>query len=131
MNNVAQVLGNHHLIFFSIMGVLIISLVIWQMPFFKQCLSDEKGGSGTRLSAFVLVLVIAFCEIFHTIKKQKFDTTHLLYILCAIGILFGVVKVAEIINLRNSCLHSGGKPQEPQQPAQKVETNVQVTTETN
>ena len=82
--------------------LLIIAFVaIWLMvrkwDFITSVLSDNGQGSATRTSGFILVMVVAFNELYTTIKTQKFDYQHLVAILISIGVLFGFIKIVDVI----------------------------------
>lgn len=110
----------HPEIFRYLPVIIIIGLIlgfIWkQWSFFKGVLSDgvpvtdkdgkivsDKDGnpifigSATRVIAFLFGLCIVMCEIYTTIKTEKFDYQHLIAILIAIGVLVGLVKFVDAL----------------------------------
>lgn len=94
--------------------VLIFNITKWK--FISACLSEGNSPSSTRLFGYLFTLTICLCELYTTLHTMKFDTTHLLYLLIAIGVLVGLIKSTEI----TSFLKGGNAPQ----------SNVSVTTKT-
>jgi len=89
--------------------LVIAFIAIWMLvkkwDFITSVLSDNGQGSATRTSGFVLIMVVAFNELYTTIKTQKFDYQHLVVILVSIGVLFGFIKVVDMVSI-----WKGGKP---------------------
>lgn len=75
-------------------AILIFNMAKWD--FIKACLSEGNNPSSTRLFAYMFTLTICLCELYTTLHTMKFDTTHLLYLLIAIGVLVGLIKSTEI-----------------------------------
>ena len=84
-----------------ILGVLIVALIVWQMPYLKECLLGADGkGSGGKLMGLMYVLTTCFCEVFHTMKKQEFDTVHLGYFIAGALLFYGVIKASDVLALK-------------------------------
>lgn len=81
-------------------AVLVIALNLIKWPFVAAALSDGTSPSSTRIGGYIFVNLVAFCELYHTIRADRFDTTHLLYILISIGVLFGFIKVSDLLAAR-------------------------------
>jgi len=69
--------------------------------FIKTCLSEGNTGSSMRLSGYMFVQLICVCELYHTVKIGSFDTTHLLYLLIAVGAMYGIIKAAQVLAFKN------------------------------
>ncbi len=106
-------------------GMIVLLVFLWEKwDFVSKALSDNGNPSATRLSGFIFVLVIAINETYTTLRTQKFDIEHLKWILIAIMVLFGMVKVAEIFSF------FGRQPASPLPPVvtQQTTTQEQSTT---
>jgi len=84
-----------------ILGALIVALIIWQMDFLKECMLGADGkGSGGKLMGLAYVLTTCFCEVFHVMKQQEFDTSHLLYFIGGALLFYGVIKASDVAALK-------------------------------
>lgn len=79
------------------LAILIFHIAKWD--FISRALSEGNNPSSTRLIAYLFALTVALNEIYTTLHTMKFDTTHLLYLLVAIGVLLGLVKSTEITSI--------------------------------
>lgn len=83
-------------------AILVIALNLIKWDFVSAALSENNSPSSMRLSGYLFVHLIAFCELWHTVKTEKFDTTHLQYLLVAVGVLFGLIKATQILGDKSS-----------------------------
>ena len=89
-------------------------LMVKKWDFVKEVLSEKDGrGSAFRVGGMVFILTVAFNELYTTVKTQVFLYSHLIAILCAIGVLWGFVKVADLLKLK----FGGGDAKTDKQPA--------------
>lgn len=110
-------------------ALFMVWLVVYKWPFIEGALSetDKNGkasGSATRISGIVLILVVAFCEMFTTLKTQEFKYDHLVALLFGIGCLFGFIKVVDLFSIWR-----GGKlPEAEKKDPPKVTTTTNTET---
>lgn len=96
--NLLQHIHGYHIIF-GIYAIVQLIFIFAKWDWIKEALSEKNAPSSMRLSGFMLVQLVIFCEVWHTMKTAKFDTTHLLYLLVSIGVLFGIIKVAQVMQM--------------------------------
>jgi uncharacterized membrane protein (DUF106 family) len=97
MNNL---FGSEHIhgfhIIFALFCIVRIIFIFGKWAWIKEALSEKGAPSSMRLSGYNIVELVCLCEFWHTMKSGAFDTTHLLYLLTAIGVLFGLIKMAQL-----------------------------------
>ena len=81
------------------MALLLIWLLWKKWDFVSGALSDGNVPSATRVAGMILTIMVAFNELYTTVKTQKFDYQHLVAILIGIGVLFGLVKAGDLISM--------------------------------
>lgn len=98
MTNYLQHLHGYHyvLLGYALLNVFIIFL---KWAFLSRALSEQGEPSSKRVGAFLLLHVLAFCELYDTMVNRRFDTTHLLYLLVTIGLCWGIATVPQIVSL--------------------------------
>ena len=106
-----------------VIAFIAIWLLVKKWGFIMSVLSDKGEGSATRTAGMIFVVVVAFNEVYTTLKTQAFNYQHLVAILIAIGVLFGFIKVVDLFSV-----WKGGKPTDtPEQVTPSVTTT--TTTE--
>lgn len=90
-----------HQIIFGIYALCQLVFVFGKWKWISQALCENNYPSSMRLSGFMLIQVVCLCEVWNTLKTQKFDTTHLLYLLVAVGALYGIIKAAQVLAFKN------------------------------
>lgn len=86
---------------YIILGVAfpVLLVFLWKKwDFVALACSDKGSPSATRICGFIFTLCVVINETFTTMRTQKFDTDHLHSLLIAIGVLFGIIKVTEIMS---------------------------------
>lgn len=84
---------------FALFAVSMLFFLVKKWDFISAALSDNGTPSATRTGGFILILVVAFNEVFTTMKTMVFDYQHLVALLVAIGVCWGFVKVVDIISI--------------------------------
>lgn len=104
--------GYHYVLFgYALFNVLVI-LIKWS--FLTKALSEQGEPSSKRVGAFLLLHVLAFCELYDTLVNRRFDTTHMLYLLVTIGLCWGIATIPQILSL----VRGGNAPAEPKEPTE-------------
>lgn len=96
MNNIH---GFH--IIFGIFCVVRLIFIFGKWKWLAIALSEKGAPSSMRLSGYNFVELICLCEFWHTMKSGVFDTTHLLYLLIAVGALFSIIKASQVLEFKN------------------------------
>lgn len=84
--------------------LFIIVALFMSRGFLEKALSekDAKGEdvpSHKRVIAFCFMLTVAFCELFHTFKQEKFDFQHLVAFLITMLLYSGIATVAQVMSI--------------------------------
>ena len=84
--------------------IVLISVVALYLgrKFLGDALSEKGGGpSSRRLIAFTVISCICICEIFHTLKQEKFDFQHLVFLGLIALMYSGLTNMDQIVALKN------------------------------
>ncbi|MBX2906153.1 MAG: hypothetical protein KF744_08955 [Taibaiella sp.] len=102
-----QLLHNVHgfHVIFGLFCVVRLVFIFGKWKWLSQALSEKGTPSSFRVSGYNLIELICLCEFWQTMKSGSFNTTHLLYILIAIGVLWGFIKTPDILQ----AIGRGGK----------------------
>ncbi len=100
MNNIFSHVHSYHLIF-AIYCIFNLIFIFKKWDFVSKALSDSGSPSALRLTGFLFANLICICEVFYTMRTGIFETRHLLYIAGTMLLLYGVIKMAEVIALKN------------------------------
>ena len=84
-------------IIFGIFCLVLLILLLRSKDFIIKALSEGDRPSSKRLGGFLLIIVVCFNETFTTLKTQKFDKDHLLFILIAIMLCWGIATMPQIL----------------------------------
>ena len=90
----------YHLIF-AIYCISNLVFIFGKWDFISKALSDTTGPSALRLTGFMFAMLICICEVFNTMKTGVFDKTHLLYIAATMLLVYGVIKMSEVLAFKN------------------------------
>jgi len=113
----------NYLIFaFIILCMLIVHIAKW--PFFQKALSDGDLPSSKRIGGYWLIIAVVLCEIYTTLRTQKLETAHLYAMLFTIGVLWGLITAAQMLDAYRG--RSGANPPASQPPAPTIQQNVIV-----
>lgn len=91
----------HVLRYLPILGFALIMLwlIIKKWDFVSSSMSDKGEPSATRVAGMILIITVAFCEIYTTFRTQIFDYKHLVALEFGIGVLFGFIKVMDAFSI--------------------------------
>lgn len=87
----------------SIIGIILVICLWMARSFVKEILSEKDAvtgecyGSHKRLIAFMATITACLCEIFHTLKQEKFDTQHLIIFFTAALLYSRVATVSQVM----------------------------------
>ncbi len=70
---------------------------IKKWDYFKGALSDGGNPSATRLCGYVLIQVVALCEVYTTVRTEDFKMQHLQWLICGALAFFGILKISEVL----------------------------------
>ncbi len=84
---------------FALFSACMLWFLIKKWDFVSGALSDSGTPSATRTGGFIFVLVVAFNEVFTTMKTMEFKYDHLIAILITIGCCWGLVKAVDIMSI--------------------------------
>lgn len=85
----------------AVVGIVGAACLYMARGYLKAALSESAEPSHKRLIAFMFALTICFSEIYHTLKKQAFDTQHLLIIIVGALLYSGIATMPQIMALLN------------------------------
>ena len=120
---------------YIILGIAFLVLLVFlqtKWDFVSKACSDGGSPSATRLCGFIFTLCVSINETYTTLRTQKFDTEHLKLLLVAIGVLFGIIKITEIMGIWKGGINNPA-PQQTlvQQQVNKKEENITTNTLTS
>jgi hypothetical protein len=84
-------------IIFGVWCVIALTILIGCRKFIFRALSEGDAPSSKRVGGFMLVTVICFNETFTTLKTREFKYDHLLVILVAIMLCWGIATMPQIL----------------------------------
>ena len=102
--------GHSHHIIFGIYAIVQMVFIFGKWNWIKEALTENGSPSSMRLSGFMLIQLVGVCEVWHTLRSGTFEQIHLLYILVAIGALYGIIKAAQVLAFKNGTKEPEQKP---------------------
>lgn len=88
----------------GILSLFVILALFMSRAFLIKALSEKDANgedvpSHKRVIAFCFMLTVAFCELFHTFKQEKFDFQHLVAFLVTMLLYSGIATVAQVMSI--------------------------------
>lgn len=90
----------NHIVLGGYLLAHVLFLVI-SKDYIQKALTEKALPSSFRLIGFMFANAIIFAFCYSTVRQDKLDTTQLLYMLLGMGACLGIIKMAQILELRN------------------------------
>ncbi len=104
-------------VIFGIFCIVLFGFLIWKRQFITHALCEGDKPSSKRLGGFFLIVVICFNETFTTLKTMKFEFNHLLAMLAAVMLCWGITTMPQILEAWRGAKHNDNKPADSQSNA--------------
>ena len=83
----------------GVIGLVFLAFLWIKWDFISKACSDGSVPSMTRLCGFMFSIMVCFNEVYTTLETMEFDIDHLKFDLLMIGLLFGFIKIVDVVSI--------------------------------